>query len=54
MYLMKIQTSFLCKKLSKSIFNENTDLFCMQKNFKYVFNENTDLFLNAEKFQTCI
>ena len=28
LYLMKIQISFVCKKI-RSIFNENTDQFCV-------------------------
>ena len=46
---MKIQISFVCKKIN-SVFNENTNQFlCLKKirseKFKYVFNKNTDQFL---------
>ena len=44
MYLMKIQTNFVCKNNFRSEFNENTDQFCTQKNFRFVFNENIDQF----------
>ena len=33
----------------RSVFNENIDQFCMQKNFKSVFNENADKFLCMQK-----
>ena len=31
LYLMKIQISFVCLKKIKSVFNENTDQFCVLK-----------------------
>ena len=46
MYLMKIQIYFLFRKNFRFVFNENKNMFLIQKKkkFKYVFNENTDLF----------
>ena len=41
---MKIQFSFVCRKNSRSVFNENKDQIGMKKNFRFVFNENTDQF----------
>ena len=41
---MKIQISFKIRKIG-SIFNENTDQFCVQKKkTKFVFNEKIDQF----------
>ena len=61
--LMKIQSSFCFEKIFKSVFNENTDLFCYaekfldlyyvllcKKNFKSIFYKSTNLFCYAEKF----
>ena len=43
---MKIQIYFLFRKNFRFVFNENTNMFLIQKKkkFKSVFNENTDLF----------
>ena len=46
---MKLQTCFYLKKIFKSVFNENTNLFLFWKIFDFVFNENTDLFLFQKK-----
>ena len=44
LYLMKIQISFKIRKIG-SVFNENTDQFCVQKKkTKFVFNEKIDQF----------
>ena len=48
---MKIQVYFYTEKNFKSVFNKNTDVFCMQKKYRFVFNENTDLFCMQKKFQ---
>ena len=52
MYLMKIQTNFVCKNNFRSEFNENTDQFCTQKNFRFVFNENIDQFCMQKNFRS--
>ena len=46
---MKIQISFMTRKNSRSVFNENTDWLVTRKNSTPIFNEDTDLFCILEK-----
>ena len=51
MFLIKIQVYFYTEKNFKSVFNENTDVFCMQKNTHLYLMKIQICFVCRKKFQ---